>query len=441
MKRQSNKKIISDPSRYKELVPKYVKMLRSLSSKYSVTDDDTFSNLVNFKQNKDVPRHSWFSYKQGFSKELVEYIVLRENVSKKRLVLDPFSGVGTTNLVAGSLGYKSVGIDINPVATLASNVKCKHYKKADIKNINSLIRKASFTRSSRHIPKSPLLEKSFPKSNFNKLMRIKGFFELISDNVAKSFFKLAYLSIIEDCSWRVKDGNGLKMVPDKKIVKDVYGYYLDRCTKMLDEIGMLKIKEEPIIINGSMMLNGHSSSVKKNEVGIVIFSPPYANCFDYCEVYKLELWMGGFVKEYGDFKTFREMAMRSHVNSSFDHGIKNKNKKVSLVTDTISCFNIWNKNIPDMIRGYFDDMTELFLRLKDVMASGTSCYIVVANSGYKGVLVPTDLLLADIARGLGFKIRKIIKARKIRASSQQMDELHNDYDNLMRESIVILEKE
>jgi hypothetical protein len=150
--------------------------------------------------------------------------------------------------------------------------------------------------------------------------------------------------------------------------------------------------------------------------------------------------MGDFVKEYVDFKTYRRMALRSHVNSSFDHHIRNINRKVEVITDLISCFNIWNKNIPDMIRGYFDDMTELFIRLKDVMVSGSKCYIVVANSGYKGVLVPTDLLFADIAHESGFKVQRIIKARKIRASSQQMEELHNQYNNLMRESIVILEK-
>ncbi|NMC61287.1 MAG: hypothetical protein GYA51_18190, partial [Candidatus Methanofastidiosa archaeon] len=59
--------------------------------------------------------------------------------------------------------------------------------------------------------------------------------------------------------------------------------------------------------------------------------------------------------------------------------------------------------------------------------------------GYKGILVPTDLLLAEIAEKLGFKVKKIIYARKIRASSQQMADLHN-YEDLMRESIVELQK-
>ena len=440
MPRLSEPKIVDKESLYHGIVPQYIKLLNVLTSNYDVTEDHSLSDLVNFKQNKEIPRHSWFSYKQGFSKELVENIILKEKVSKKHYVLDPFSGVGTTNLVASSLGYKSIGVDINPVATFASFVKCKYYEQQEVKRIEKLIKGAKFNVQSKKIPECSLLDVSYPKIVFEKLMFIKGFFESIKDNTVKSFFKLAYLSIIEDCSLRVKDGNGIKMVPNKKLIKNVYRYYLDKCEKMLAEINILSIEKEPIIINGSLIIDNYYNHIKDKKVGIVIFSPPYANCFDYCEVYKLELWMGDFVKEYVDFKTYRRMALRSHVNSSFDHHIRNINRKVEVITDLISCFNIWNKNIPDMIRGYFDDMTELFIRLKDVMVSGSKCYIVVANSGYKGVLVPTDLLFADIAHESGFKVQRIIKARKIRASSQQMEELHNQYNNLMRESIVILEK-
>jgi hypothetical protein len=79
--------------------------------------------------------------------------------------------------------------------------------------------------------------------------------------------------------------------------------------------------------------------------------------------------------------------------------------------------------------------------MNEVFVKGASCYIVVANSGYKGILVPTDLLIADIATSLGYKVEKIMSARKIRSSSQQTNELHGKYDNLMRESIVVIRKQ
>jgi len=78
--------------------------------------------------------------------------------------------------------------------------------------------------------------------------------------------------------------------------------------------------------------------------------------------------------------------------------------------------------------------------MKEVFVKGASCYIVVATSGYKGILVPTDLLIADIAKSLGYEVETIMSARKIRSSSQQTNELHGKYDNLMRESIVVIRK-
>ena len=182
------------------------------------------------------------------------------------------------------------------------------------------------------------------------------------------------------------------------------------------------------------------NEIENKSVGLCVFSPPYANCFDYCEVYKLELWIGGFVKSYEDFEKYRSMALRSHVNSKFNHTLRLNNQDVDTIASLVSTFNIWNKNIPDMIRGYFDDMELLLKRVHSMLTNGSKCYIVVANSAYKGILVPTDMLLADIAKQIGYKFDVIKVARKIRSSSQQMKGLYETYDSLMRESIVVLEK-
>lgn len=440
MVRKSENKLIKNQLRYGKLRPQYLNVIDDLSRKYPVVEDKMFSDLVNFKTNKEVPRHSWFTYKQGYSEKLVRELLLEEKPSKKDFVLDPFAGVGTTNVVAQNSGYKSIGFDINPVATFAAKVKTTIFTKREIDAMKENILSFSHRKRSQFIPDSPLLETSFNKEAFDKLMRIKGFFESLKNKRVQSFFKLAYLSIVEDVSNRLKDGNGIKIARNKRVVEDIYGYYVDRCKAMLGDVYKFNSGEKPIMINGSLILEKDFNKIKGKKVGIVIFSPPYANCFDYCEVYKLELWMGDFVKKYEDFKKFRDMALRSHVNSTFDHHIMNKDLHVDLIAEVISCFNIWNKNIPDMIRGYFDDMTKTFKTMQAFMVKGAKCFIVVANSGYKGILVPTDLLLADIASKNGFKLVKIIYARKIRASSQQMKELHNKYENLMRESIVVLEK-
>ena len=438
MPRKSQPKQIKDELKYAQLLSKYKELLDSLDSRYPITAESHFSDLVNFQTNKDIPRHRWFDYKQGYSAKLVDSILNDVAPSLDHYVLDPFAGVGTTNLVAQSFGYKSIGFDINPVATFAAEVKTSCFTENEKDELADLL-EHFVPMTPKTIPKSPLLDRSFSKRIFDQLMHIKGFYESSQNEKIRLLLKLAYLSIIEDCSNRVKDGNGIKIARNKQEILDAYAYYISKCRLMLKDIEKSNPTPPAKIVTGSMLKDQDFAIIKNKDVGIVIFSPPYANCFDYCEVYKLELWMGEFVTSYRDFDKFRSMALRSHVNATFDHTIRCPNAAVDLISNLVSCFNIWNRNIPDMIRGYFDDMDDLFKRLREVMVHNAKCFVVVANSGYKGIVVPTDLLLADIASSVGFKVNKIICARNIRASSQQM----NDSEKckaLTRESIIILEK-
>lgn len=434
--RISNKLEIIDSSKYKKLEPRYLDLIAELNHKYEIVEDRFFQDLVNFKTNKISPRHSWFEYKQGYAEKLVSTLIERNNPPKETYILDPFTGVGTTNLASQYLGYKSIGFDINPVAILAAKVKTRNYSSNLLNKIRELATSFKPSILTKEIPKAKVINNSFEMDVFDQLMHIKGFYESIHNEEIQDFFRLAYVSIIERVSTRIKDGNGIKIAKNKKKISDVYGYYLENVDKMLEEAKLNNFNEETILINSSMTIKEDFEKISNNKIGLVVFSPPYANCFDYCEVYKLEFWMAGFVKSYSDFDKYRSIALRSHVNSRFSHKFSNANSDVNLVAELISTHNIWNKNIPDMIRGYFDDMETIMTKLHKIMIKGAKCYIVVANSGYRGVLVPTDLLLADIATRNGFKVKNIYVARKIRASSQQMSLLHEGYNKLMRESII-----
>src|SRR3989338_9193740 len=108
MTRISNEKIIKDATKHTNLLDEYGSVIERLQKKYKGSDGDGFRELVNFKTNKVTPKHGWYEYKQGYAEELVKAIIKSENPKKDQYVLDPFAGVGTTNLVAQALGYKSI---------------------------------------------------------------------------------------------------------------------------------------------------------------------------------------------------------------------------------------------------------------------------------------------------------------------------------------------
>jgi len=421
----------------------YLKILEDLERKFKVTEDYSFGELVNFKINKRIPIHRWFNYIEGYSDQLVRSLLKRNNVSNSDYyVLDPFVGVGTTLVTSQSLGISSIGLEVNPVASFATKVKTFNYTKRDISEIESYLSNLeSYLSDSKIVPKYKKLRNIFTDTQLNQILKIKGFYENIDKEHIRNFFKLAYLSIIEDCSNRVKDGNGIKIAKRKQPIEFVTQYFVEQCNRMTQDLkhAQRDPRSEVVFIHGSILESKIKEKLKKFPISMSIFSPPYANCFDYCEQYKMEIWLGDFVTEYEDFKEYRKLAIRSHVNAKFDPRVTNYNSEVEVIASLVSTYNIWNKDIPNMLRGYFDDMEEVIGILYSLLIPGALCFIVVANSSYKGIIVPSDLILANISRKKGFKVKEIISARRIRASSQQISHLQRK-SHLMRESIITLYK-
>jgi hypothetical protein len=100
---------------------------------------------------------------------------------------------------------------------------------------------------------------------------------------------------------------------------------------------------------------------------------------------------------------------------------------------------LWNKKIPSVVRGYFDDMATLLGKIHCRTSKRGLVGIVVGNSAYSGVIIPTDELIADIAQEIGFKVNGIYTARYLTTSSQQKRELES-LRSYLRESIVLLER-
>ena len=182
--------------------------------------------------------------------------------------------------------------------------------------------------------------------------------------------------------------------------------------------------------------------MSKVSVSGIIFSPPYANSFDYTEIYKLELWFGEFVKSYEDLKVLRSQSLRSHLNGL----LKEQDADTSILPGYLNSLlaelrtkKLWNKRIPTMLELYYLDMFEVIKKSYNALEKDGFCSIVVGNSSYGGIVFPTDLILADYAEGIGFKVDKIEVDRFIITSSQQY-EMTKENGRYLRESVICLVK-
>jgi hypothetical protein len=73
--------------------------------------------LVSNQTNKNAPFYRWFKYREGFSSELVSFLLAQFKPRHRRTprVLDPFAGAGTTLTTATKNGWQATGIELLPV--------------------------------------------------------------------------------------------------------------------------------------------------------------------------------------------------------------------------------------------------------------------------------------------------------------------------------------
>ena len=81
------------------------------------------------------------------------------------------------------------------------------------------------------------------------------------------------------------------------------------------------LEKKSVVINSDSL--EVDTLIKDNSIDLCFYSPPYANCFDYFEIYKIELWVGEFVKSYEELRLKRKQALVSNLSANLKKEILN----------------------------------------------------------------------------------------------------------------------
>lgn len=434
-------------------------LLFSMESAYNTSTASSYERMVHFQDAYKTSVQRWYPYREGYSTELVSSFIDKLGITGS--VLDPFSGSGTTLLAARQNGLDSVGIEVNPISVLVSECENDIYSSEDISDLLGFITQLNTFRQENKLLTSsyPLAEKMFNDEILSALLQIKTKIDEIANKKIQKLILVAWLSIIDDVSDVKKEGNGLKYRYRKRtskgyidIPKSVwenehfpsnrFRFVIDKIVEKLNVIlhdiknAYGKIDNKPTIINGDCL---HLDELTSKKFQLTFFSPPYCNCFDYFEIHKLELWLGGFVLNKKDVKLLRERGFRSNTNALNGKPIKYINSHLESLINLFDPQRLWSSKIPSVVRGYFDDTYTLLHALYKQTVNGGYVGVVIGNSAYSGVIIPSDLIIAEIGSEIGFKVENIYIARHLTTSSQQKSELEPLKDYL-RESIVLLKK-
>lgn len=428
-------------------------LIGQIETRYRYIDErNEFANLVNFSTAKEEPFQGWVRYREGYSTKLVESLIMRANISSDReFIADPMVGSGSTLISGLRKGFSGFGIDINPFCELIIRTKLLNPSNEDYAEVFSFlarIKSAPIKKSSRRPP----LSEYFPENNLISMLYLDNAIKEVKSPVANTILRAAWFFTIEPASNRKKDGNGLATVPSK--VSDVIDFFSNVTKHILSDFMSHPLPSNYLAkayIGSACDFANYSNMFAKETgktLGAVIFSPPYANSFDYFESYKMELLFGHLLSA-EDYQKYKKQQIRNyricygkelHSDYPFVEAICQEiMTEIPIKEAQSGKKDSRTRLMPNMLRGYFQDMGIVLKQIYNALPSKRKCFIVVDQSSYVGVIVPTDVLLAKIAEAIGFNVISISICRKAATSAQQFKKYPYLKDSL-RESIVTLEK-
>jgi DNA modification methylase len=393
-------------------------------------------------------------YKEGFSRGLVERFI--EHYRPKS-VLDPFAGIGTTPLIAGSKGIQATGIEIMPVGVLVGKA---------ITHAANGVSKSAFEAAGRDLIGSlstnehPSAEFAFPHVKITKaafseeteiaIAKARQFVSSVDGYALQTLLNVACMTVLEDVSytrkdgqylrWDYRSGRSLRARMHKGPIPTFERALEARLFEMTQDIETLKREyggSSPNLVIGSCLnlLQGFEDS----SIDMAITSPPYANRYDYTRTYALELAWLGF--DQNDFVELRQNMLSATVenktkllwlrqeygsNPSLLDGAVGMFQNQSAIQEVISILNenvseLSNRHVIRLLEGYFQEMAIVVAELGRLIRSGGTVIMVNDNVQYHGEEVPVDLILADFAEQSGFECQQIwMLPRGKGNSSQQM---------------------
>lgn len=406
------------------------------------------------------PFHDWYNFVLGFTPSFPEYMLNSEGITAKdhRIVLDPFNGSGTTQLVCKLRGVPSFGIDANDFMVFAAKQKLKwelntneisyylnkilersnvNYELIDWNDNNILHELANEDRppalDARYISDKPLIKVKILKT---------AIMDLVNESLYLDFFMFAITSILVPVS-NVKygPGFGIGRQKDDANVIEIFANKVNLMMRDLDRVNkQQKDTFAETILGDSRKL---SEYIENNSISLMITSPPYPGDHEYTKHSKLELIFQGYATDLVSFRTIKKRMIRGSTTNIYKGDNERRFiediEEIKQVTDEIdkrlkkdNATSGFEKLYTKLVWEYFGGMYMTLSECFKVLEPGGKIALLISDShAFKMVHIQTALLLDKIGEKIGYQNSEIILWQLKNSTSHKYQ---------LRENILILQK-
>ncbi|GAB1443181.1 DNA methyltransferase C1 [Ignavibacteriales bacterium] len=354
--------------------------------------------------------HGLHKYPAKFFPELPRWLINKYSLPDQ-IILDPFSGSGTTNVEAMLLGRHSVGVDVDPFAHLLAVVKTTPISAERLRFfadplIKELINYRPEFVPVQDLPNFPYRDNWFNDYILKELSFIKKLINRdISDLQVRNFFLIVFSSVIRSVS--NADDNCTRTVVRKSLNKEIYPAMA--LTKFVENLLLNIYRMEefceavPSNIRTIFPKNSEARSIEyQNQYfDFALTSPPYANAVDYPRTHQLEIYWLDIAN--GSLRDLKESHVGTEVVRSSDYKIFHKTGYHD-IDEVLSQIFYLDDRRSYIAYKFIMDMRANLIEVHRVLKQGAYYAVVIGNNRIRGVLFESWKYLMTMADDLGFEI-------------------------------------
>jgi len=407
----------------------------------------------------DHVAHEWYRFVLSFPPHLVRDYAERFGLNDAQRVLDPFCGTGTTVIECKKLGIPSVGIEANPLAQFAAQVKLDWCIDPDglLDHARLVAADARAALDAEGLEDDPLLYSGAVGSTTLRELAPERAQLLLANSISP--LPLHKTLLLLDCLERRHDeryhqherlalaralvasiGN-LRFGPEvgvgpAQLDAPVLVPWLANLRAMADDLRELRDRPATpatVHLGDARQLLG---VIAPNSIDAVITSPPYPNEKDYTRTTRLESVLLGFIHDKAALRALKRGLLRSNTRSVYagdddDHWIA-ANAEIQRLADMIEARRIelgktsgFERLYARVTKLYFGGMARHLADLRTVLRPGARlAYVVGDQASYLRIMIRTGRLLGDIAQSLGYELSSIdlFRTRLATATREQLRE-------------------
>lgn len=382
----------------------------------------------------ELPFQSWRHFKEAFAPELVARALAQSKIPVTRC-LDAFGGSGTTALACQFLGVHPVTAEVNPFLADLIQAKLTVYDSDTIaRDLGAVIRGAAkstatadglFAGAPGTFVEPGLKDRwIFDRDIADRLAHFVEAIDALRSDINKRLFRVLLGGILIEISNVVVNGKGRRYRRnweqrrrDGRGVDDLFCAAVRRAVADIHRFSQRKT-------TSFELRRGDSRKVLRTlkTCQLAIFSPPYPNSFDYTDVYNVELWTLGYLKNGAANQRLRASTISSHVQIAREFpDAPQDSATLKAIGKQLAARrrDLWDSRIPEMVGAYFADLAVVLDHIYRALAPGGSAWMVVGDSSYLGIQIPTAEIVAQISSKRGWKVASMEPFRSMRASAQQ----------------------